>query len=424
MHVSARTYLTSGIAVLGAGAIALTPIQPMPDHLTTAAPQRAVESMAVQLAAVIDPFGPLIQTIETSTANFKQLAKYWGENPFPILSTMLANQGTYVKELMNGQGNLILPQIWNNVKTLFTAPFNPGKTFDIQGTPISTGENISTTGLEVQPGNYFDKQSVYLVTLQTFLQEGRFDELKALAPILNFTNTHISSFLLGVAGPVVAPFLQLGKSFGAIGAALKAADFVTAFNELINIPVKMTNAFLNGGQYLDLTKIINAIKPLPPEIAKIGVTLGGLLNLVPQNGTFAPQGPAPTEYGGGVGFDGLAIEAELGDLSADVPGLPIGLAGASLGLNRYTAQQMLVTPPLKSAAAAPAAASATPAEPATPAIPASDVAPADPATPAIPAAIEAPAAPEAPAAAPSRRGGGGNDKGDNGSRGKTHRGAA
>lgn len=127
---------------------------------------------------------------------------------------------------------------------------------------------------------------------------------------------------------------------------------VTAFNEFINIPVRMTNAFLNGGQYLDLTGIVNAINPLPPDISKIGVELGGLLNLVPQDGTLAPPGPAPTVYGGGVGFDGLAIDATLGDLTASVPGLPIGLTGASLGLNRYTAQQILVTPPLKSQTAA------------------------------------------------------------------------
>jgi hypothetical protein len=352
--------------------------------------------MAFELAAVIDPFGPLIEMVETTNTNFMQLAKYWVENPFPILSTMLANQGTYFEELMNGQGDLILGQIWNNVQTLFSAPFSPGTTLDVQGTAVAIGENISDTAVNVGDDSfplYFDKESIYLAVLQEFLRNGQVEELKALAPVLNFTNTHISSFLLGVAGPLIAPFVQLGASFEAIGAALEAADFVTAFNEFINIPVRMTNAFLNGGQFLDLTGIVNAINPLPPGISKIGVELGGLLNLVPQDGTFAPVGPAPTVYGGGVGFDGLVIDANLGPVSGTVPGLPIGLAGASLGLNRYTAQQMLVTPPLKSQAASAPAVEVVADTPA----PVEDT----PAPVEAPAPVEVPAPAEAPAEEPA-----------------------
>ena len=48
MHVSARTYLTSGIAVLGAGAIALSPVQPIPDHVALVR-QHVVSDLAVDL---------------------------------------------------------------------------------------------------------------------------------------------------------------------------------------------------------------------------------------------------------------------------------------------------------------------------------------------------------------------------------------
>ena len=82
MNITARTYLTSGIAVLGAGAIALTPIQPLPDHLA-AAPQRAVESLAVNLASTIDPFTPWVDTIKTSFANVQSLLNFYLEKPFP-----------------------------------------------------------------------------------------------------------------------------------------------------------------------------------------------------------------------------------------------------------------------------------------------------------------------------------------------------
>lgn len=406
MYAKPRSYLTAGIAALGVGAIALSPVQPIPNQVALA-PQHVVESMAVNLVAVIDPFGPLVDTIKTSTANLAQLITYWAENPFPFASTLLANQGTYFKELMEGNAKVIPGQILNNIKTLFTAPFSPGATFDLDGTDIATGENISKTIAVPFSTFYISKDNAYQGALQELLIAGQIDTVKSLAPILNFTNTHASALLLGALGPVVAPFLRLGKSIDAIGAALKAADFVTAFNEFINIPVKMTNAFLNGGEFLDLTNLVNAIKPLPPEFSQIGVELGGLLNLVPQNGSIVPtQPPLPTVFGGGVGFDGLVLKATLDESETTIPGLPIGLTGSSLGLARYTAKEMLVTPVPKPGATVQAAAAEAPAVTETPAPAVVEVpAPADPAaidTPAVAAAE--PAAESAPAAsAPTRR---------------------
>ena len=54
---AARTCCTSGVAVLGAAAIAVSPVQPPP---ALSAPH-AMESLAVDLAAVIDP--TIVRTI-------------------------------------------------------------------------------------------------------------------------------------------------------------------------------------------------------------------------------------------------------------------------------------------------------------------------------------------------------------------------
>lgn len=89
MHVTPRGYLTSGIAVLGAGVIALSPVQPVSDHLA-AVPQRAVETLAVDLAATIDPITPWVDTFKTAGANIKTLVEFYMQKPLPLLQTIVA----------------------------------------------------------------------------------------------------------------------------------------------------------------------------------------------------------------------------------------------------------------------------------------------------------------------------------------------
>ena len=442
MHVSARTYLTSGIAVLGAGAIALTPIQPMPDHMTTAAPQRAVESLAVNLAASIDPFTPIVDTFKTSVANIETLVKFYLEKPLPLAQTFGANLGTYFGELTSGNAGLIPGQISNNIKTFFQAPWDPGTQFPFDAPPAVTepvklpiGQYVSDTNPPPPDAN--SPKSLLQSLLVAVLLPQAADKacynggdclfVKA-APILNFLNTPWSGQALGLAGVLLSPVVQLVKSFTAVGEFFKSGDALGAINELINIPTKVTNAFLNGAGYLDLTSVVNSILPLP--VKSIGLNLGGLLNAMPLDGSLGVPNDPPTIYTGGTGFDSVATVVPVGAGFATFPGIPNGWAGSVVGLGQFLGQQLLVKPPLKSAATAPVAAAAVapkaaaaveaPAEPATPAIPATDEAPA------IPAVVEAPAAPEAPAVAatPSHRGGGGNDKSDNGSHAKGHRGAA
>jgi hypothetical protein len=115
MHLTARTYLTSGIAAIGAGAIALGPVQPLPDHMA-AAPQRAVESLAINLASSIDPITPWIDTFKTAAANIKTLVEFYNQNPLPLLGTISANLKTYAE---SGDPQFILDSMKKNIVTFF-----------------------------------------------------------------------------------------------------------------------------------------------------------------------------------------------------------------------------------------------------------------------------------------------------------------
>jgi hypothetical protein len=372
MHVRPRSYLTAGIAALGAGAIALTPIQPLPNHIT-AAPQHAVQSLAVDLAATVNPIAAWVDTIKATTANSATLLKFYLAEPFPLTRTLVANQVTYLKELLSGNASLIFPQIKANIQTVFKAPMDPGETAtlsqifvpDSPEITIPLGTYLSNTTptcgqLCVDPNDRPEPPfDLNLGALQFTGGLSVLDDPESIAlwgaidkfqSVWRFLNNHLSGLLVAAAGPVLSPLVSLGNSFSAFSANLKAGKILDAVYEIINIPAKMTNALLNGAGFTDLTKIVSKFAPVP-EGAKVGINMGGLLNAVPQNGSLIDPENPPTEYSGGTAFDALAVS--LGPaVGTKFPGLPVGLGGSMIGMGQFLAGKLRVTPPAARTAAA------------------------------------------------------------------------
>ncbi|MGV1006721.1 MAG: outer membrane porin GjpA [Candidatus Nanopelagicales bacterium] len=371
MQVSARSYLTAGIAVLGAGAIALSPIQPV--ATPTALSPMLTKAVAVNLAAAIDPITPIITTIQTTLANTTALISDWIANPFPIGATVVNNWLYYLTELPDI--GTIVSQVFGNIPNAIQAPFDPGtiSAGGIANPPagVANGDYISdvpftfvNTGLPAPFPAQIDLSQKDVYGFLTDLLP--VETTTALAPVLNFLNTPISGTLLGLVGPVVAPFVALSNGIRGAIAALQTQDWGTAINDLINIPTNMINAALNGTT-LDLTPLAGSI--LPPQVTKIGLALGGLLT------TFtSPEGVAlPGTQVGGVGFNALAVTASLdpgtGPITITDPGLGIGLVGGLVsltrsiagGINRVPTEAAATRrgPAARAAAAKPAAKAAT-----------------------------------------------------------------
>jgi hypothetical protein len=343
------------------GALALAPIKHVTPQ-TALAPQRMVSDLAVELASSIDPITPWVTAFETAFANIQTLGKLNEQNPFPLLKTIGANIATYIEELGNGNAGLIPEQIWGNIQTFFTAPWDPGDGIEIpyvdDPTFVANGEYASDyfPPAGQNPGGV----SNFVFNANVGQWAGGCEEddsctFRPLIPITNFLNTPYSGQLVALIGTLISPFVQLVKSFTAIGEFFEAGDVIGAINELINIPANMTNASLNGAGFLDLTGIVSAIVPDSP-LTRVGVNLGGLLNVMPQNGGNQQGGfVPPTSWSGGVGIDSLAV-GEPGDLDY-AQGIPNGLLGANIGLGQFLADKLLITPPpppgAQTAAAAP-----------------------------------------------------------------------
>ena len=350
MHVTYRSYLTAGVAALGAGAIALTPVQPIPNHLAVAQ-DKAVATLAVNLASTIDPITPWVDTFKLTVENVTKLAEFYLEKPFPLLQTIGANIGTYIQELPDFQ--TIFGQITNNINTFFYAPWSPGAcATDPCGDPaFYQGDFVSNVPItnKLPVFGQFSQRQLYALLPAVLPAE----EAATLAPLLALAGNHWSGQLAGLVGPLLAPVIVLTRSFTAIGEFFQKGDVTGAINELINIPANVTNGVLNGAGYLDLTGVVEAIQPLPDTIKSIGLNLGGLVSPpVPFEGTL----DAPTALNGGTLFDNIAVEAEALGLTVKSPGLPVSWFGSVIGLGQFLSEAMLVPPPTAPTAAVRAAA--------------------------------------------------------------------
>ena len=242
MNLSHRSYLTAGVAALSAGAIALAPVQPLPSGPDLSPTLRS--TLAVDLAAAIDPITPWIDTFQAAADNISGLVNTWGEQPLPVVQQIVANLGTYISELP--AIGTIVEQAVANVGNAARAPF---------AADLNTLDPAHTLAYQALP------------TLAPDIPQGLSD----------FLTTSTSGLIIGLLGPVLSPVLALGAGIRTAVEALQTSDWAAAVNALINIPAAMVNAFLNGGPTIDLTSLL-APSVLPNRLDRATVTLGGLLS--------------------------------------------------------------------------------------------------------------------------------------------------
>ena len=325
MHISVRSHLTAGIAVVGAGALALSPVTPLPQNLATVPTISALAvSLTASQGATVDPITLWIDTLQAASDNLTGLIEDYVANPFPIVQQVIANLITFVGELPNF--GTILTQVVNSTLAGLQAPF------------VANPANISEDPV-TSIGPFPVSQSSIWALLPTLLPA---DVYASLKPILDFTTTPVSGVLTGLIGPIVGPVLALSSSVGAIISALSAGNFTAAINELINVPAYVTNAFLNGGENLDLTPVLGLLGiTLPPSVQALGLNMGGLLT---------GSGVQPGETYG-VAFDGLSatasvqLDPRLPAVTVVDPGLPVGPIGALIFADNAVAEAIAVTAP-------------------------------------------------------------------------------
>lgn len=89
MQLAVRSSLMAGVAVVGVGVLAASPVAPTMPAIEVA---RAHTSAAVELSALVNPFQEYAVAFNVALQNIAALSERIAENPAPILSQILENQ--------------------------------------------------------------------------------------------------------------------------------------------------------------------------------------------------------------------------------------------------------------------------------------------------------------------------------------------
>lgn len=104
MHAAFRSYATAGVALVGAGVIAVSPLTPPP---VTQSVSPIVSTATVQLTSTVDPLTRWSQIASKTGEDIGELADYWLENPMPLARQIVTNLSTYAGWYASGVQNTI-----------------------------------------------------------------------------------------------------------------------------------------------------------------------------------------------------------------------------------------------------------------------------------------------------------------------------
>jgi hypothetical protein len=341
MQVASRPYATAGIALVGASAIAISPIKPpLPDiHLPSLAQVAAsVELAAESLAATPITYA---QVFQQAVTNLQAILSTAAANPTPILTKVLSNQIATVQALLAllpttaaGASNAALANPTTNPSQLATS--QPGAFQDLV-TAIQTflgqvSTALTTTDPPLLQSALGDLTSgevegainnlltaalapVFPLTglIPPLLAATVTDPLQAVVnqidtlgpigtilsnPLQNVVNAVNAVQVGGVLSPLslavtglLGPVLSGAGAFGAaVDNVIHAGDPQDVLNAVVNGPAVILNGVLNGGFGPNLASFAG----LPPDL--VTVFAGGLLSGGPAvipGGVLTIQLPGP-----------------------------------------------------------------------------------------------------------------------------------
>ena len=252
----------AGVAVVSASMIAIQPVAPSISEL------RADAARAVALSAFTNPLLTWQQTIQTSLGHLQYGVNAIGTETLPAVQTILGAAPSALGELSAGLSN---SANWER----FMA--------DLPGYLSTVVSNVQDS--HAASSAHLEQLPVYLQGAFEALAAGNFTEAFAninywalyqfgeagwpLYPTLEIPGTIARTFganqlataidaLLtdnalgelsrGLLEPFITATFQFTDALDGIKASVDAQDYETAVSDLVNLPAKVVNAFLNGYQ--------------------------------------------------------------------------------------------------------------------------------------------------------------------------------
>ncbi|OBJ46540.1 hypothetical protein A5630_00800 [Mycolicibacterium mucogenicum] len=321
--------MTSGVALIGASAIALSPIVVAPQQVHL--PAVPVSSVATTLTASANPISEWGKVLATSFNNISALGQQVWADPAPILKQIIANQIGYANvtaAALGAAGNSFVTAVQALPDSFRQAAQQ------LAAGHISNGLDLAFQGmlnLVVNPG--FALLASGVLDIPGKVMQNITNVVKLGPAVL----VSVGFSLLGTVSAVEKAF---GDAAQAVYDGVRAGNLGAAVNAIVNAPAVLTNAFLNGYAPLMLPGILT---PTGVGIPGLVATVIGLRDVIAQ----ALGAPVPV----------AAKAADVGP--AALPSAAVSAATVTLGAEKVTTPD---TPKVTATETTPT--KATPAEPA------------------------------------------------------------
>ncbi|OBF28702.1 hypothetical protein [Mycobacterium sp. ACS4331] len=233
MHVSARSYLTAGVALVGAGAIALTPVAPpLPDIQVP-----SLNAISANVALATNPVDRWIEVFQATAINVEELIAYVASAPAPVAGQLLANAVGNVQHIVTGLG-VAAEQIVGGIASVpaaLQAAVASLADGNIEGAVTELLNPLLGVGLGA------------LMVLQPFLEVG----MSVVDNAAAFINTLIDPVTvlylsLALGGALISPINALAHTAQEVWEGITTLDPMRAINAVLNVPADLFNAVVNG----------------------------------------------------------------------------------------------------------------------------------------------------------------------------------
>ncbi|CAJ1506769.1 outer membrane porin GjpA [[Mycobacterium] holstebronense] len=313
-HFAPAPWVAAGVALIGAGAVAATPV-------TVPLPGLTATHSAVALTADFDPFGAWQDVFATAKDNASTLWDHMSAVPGVAAQQLIA-------DLMNGTS--IDPQ------AVFEAIVQPNMATDLPMSPLL----LSNDAL----------QALVTLVMPQYMPEDFPLTTDELTPILSFLASPLSGVLIGAIGPSIAPLVALGNSVSEISTTLSGddPDWTAALQDVANIPANMVGGLLNGAT-LNLDALLPSLTeagllPADLDVTALSYTFGGLLSPgvtgTDVEGFINEISDGSSPGIGGSIINGLGLTTGLMGFPLEIEGQGVGLLGAFQSLQEIIAMTL------------------------------------------------------------------------------------